>query len=643
MTGGLSRAISSSLAACVVIVCAPGAQAQNAPAPMAARSLAAATPVAQTAVALGGRLGGLVTDERGAPLTGAAISAQGSALQFAVTDDHGRFAFHGLKPGPYLVRAVLPGYTSSRRELVEVLPAAAAWQAFRLSRLSLAETAIGEQQVQAAGFPGVPASDSGDATDHDHSSVAWRLRHLKRTVLRDEGPQPVDSGEAGAIEDLDAWLAGDEFDRLVRTSSVQSMPLDRVPNLPLSGQIQLLTTSSFDSAQQLFSDSTVPTGVAYFAIGSSAGRGANWAAQLAISQGELSSWALAGQYEVTLAARHALEVGITHGRQRYEGGNPFALSAVANGDRSAGALDVTDRWTLGPRAAVTFGTRYSRYAYIDGPSMWSPTVELRWAPVKGNWVRALVSQRMTAPGAEEFVPAPVGGLWLPSQRTFSTVVPGAPFRPERTRHVELGFERELGTLLVTARAFRQSVDDQIVTLFGVESAEGPRGDLGHYFVASGGDVEAAGWGVGVSRPVGSRFRGSLDFSRTRTNWTPSSDLMWAALWAPSARRAAERIHDLTTSFETNIPETATRVFTVYRLSTGFARSSLQEPAPGFDARFDVQVSQRLPFLDFTAAEWEVLVAVRNLFRESVDGMSVYDELLVVRPPKRIVGGVLVRF
>jgi hypothetical protein len=119
--------------------------------------------------------------------------------------------------------------------------------------------------------------------------------------------------------------------------------------------------------------------------------------------------------------------------------------------------------------------------------------------------------------------------------------------------------------------------------------------------------------------------------------------MWAALWAPSARRATDRIHDFTTSFETDIPETATRVFTVYRLSTGFSRASLQESVPGLGARFDVQVSQRLPFLDFTTAEWEVLVAVRNLFRETVDGMSIYDELLVVRPPKRIVGGVLVRF
>jgi hypothetical protein len=640
MTGGrLGRAIAISLSTGMVAVCAPVVRAQDAAGLLASGPSAAA--VTQTAAALGGRLTGVVTDERGAPLTGVAITAQGAALQFAITDDHGRFAFHGLRPGPYLVRAVLPGYSSSRRELVQVLPATSAWQAFRLSRLSSAETALADRQVQAAGFPGVPASGD-EVTDHDHGSIAWRIRHLKRTVLRDEGPQPAGTPDNKG-DDLDAWLAGEEADRLARASTAHATALGWLPDLPLSGEVQLLTTSTFDSTEQLFSAANVPAGVAYFAIGSPAGGRASWAAQVAVAQGELSSWALAGSYEITLAERHALDVDVAYGWQRYEGGNPFALAAVATGDRNAGALDVSDRWTLGPTATVALGTRFSRYAYVDGPAMWSPSVEFRWAPVRGSWLRALVSQQMTAPGAEEFVPSPVGGLWLPSQRTFSTVVPGAPFRPERTRHVELGFEHELGSLLLSARAFRQGVDDQIVTLFGVENLERPRANLGHYFVASGGDVAAAGWGIGISQPVGSRIRGSFDYVRSRADWTASSDLMWAALWAPSARRAAERLHDFTTSMEANIPETATRVFTLYRLSTGFSRSSLQDTSPGLGARFDVQVSQRLPFLDFTTAEWEVLVAVRNLFRETVEGMSIYDELLVVRPPKRIVGGVLVRF
>ena len=66
-----------------------------------------------------------------------------------------------------------------------------------------------------------------------------------------------------------------------------------------------------------------------------------------------------------------------------------------------------------------------------------------------------------------------------------------------------------------------------------------------------------------------------------------------------------------------------------------------EARPG--ARFDVQVNQALPFMNFTSAQWEMLVAVRNLFRDDLLDSSVYDELLVVRPPKRVVGGVTVRF
>jgi hypothetical protein len=56
----------------------------------------------------------------------------------------------------------------------------------------------------------------------------------------------------------------------------------------------------------------------------------------------------------------------------------------------------------------------------------------------------------------------------------------------------------------------------------------------------------------------------------------------------------------------------------------------------------VQINQALPF-DLAGTRWEVLVGVRNLFRDPNDPASVYDELLVVKPPKRVVGGFLVRF
>ncbi len=71
-------------------------------------------------------------------------------------------------------------------------------------------------------------------------------------------------------------------------------------------------------------------------------------------------------------------------------------------------------------------------------------------------------------------------------------------------------------------------------------------------------------------------------------------------------------------------------------------------APGadersFDGRFDVQLRQSLPFMNFSAAKWEMLVAVRNFFRDASSDGSVFDELLVIRPPKRLVGGLTMRF
>ncbi|MBA2353502.1 MAG: hypothetical protein H0V80_02420, partial [Acidobacteria bacterium] len=91
------------------------------------------------------------------------------------------------------------------------------------------------------------------------------------------------------------------------------------------------------------------------------------------------------------------------------------------------------------------------------------------------------------------------------------------------------------------------------------------------------------------------------------------------------------------------PESGTRVSATYKVNSAFARRSPLLDHAAADARFDVQVSQQLPFMSATGADWELVIAVRNLFRAGEAVGSIYDELLVVRPPKRVVGGVLVKF
>jgi hypothetical protein len=104
---------------------------------------------------------------------------------------------------------------------------------------------------------------------------------------------------------------------------------------------------------------------------------------------------------------------------------------------------------------------------------------------------------------------------------------------------------------------------------------------------------------------------------------------------------------VSTAIEANVPETSTRVLVLFRVGNAFARqpASVTENDTGgrLDSRFDVQVRQSLPFLNFTSARWEMLLAVRNFFRDAASEQTVFDELLVLNPPKRIVGGVTMHF
>jgi len=257
-------------------------------------------------------------------------------------------------------------------------------------------------------------------------------------------------------------------------------------------------------------------------------------------------------------------------------------------------------------------------------------------------VRAIVSRRETAPGAVEFMPSPTG-LSLPPERTFSQVS-RAVFRPERLDHIEVSAEREwVGAIVVGVRAFQQDVDDQMVTMFGLALADSPRG-VGHYHVGSAGDFSARGWGVSVSRAVSDGIRASVDYTQSNSQWAGySSDAAVLARLAPVALRGNERIHDVTATLDSVVAPSATRVFVVYKVNSTFAGVRDTFSSSLANARFNVQVNQSLPFISLANASFEILGAVSNLISDDAFDGSVYEESLVVRPPKRILGGVTVRF
>ena len=607
-----------------------------------ATSSATVSPAVPAAPRASGSLAGSVSDERGASLKGAMISAIGlNAMATAMSDHQGRYAMDALPAGDYVVRAHMTGFAASRRESVRVGTAAAEVPQLRLRKLEnvaattgTPDTTLPARPIVAAGFQlpqGESTEDGKDANgkDHSHSETAWRLRHIKRSILKNDNGSTIFTSPDPDITE------GSFFSRAFDGAANVAAAL--FTDTPLSGEVNLLTTSAFGS--DLFGGSGLPRGIAYFSIGSPTPAG-EWTVRAAMSDGDLASWIVAGSFTSKATGAHAYTVGLSYSTQEYHGGNPAALAAIRDGGRNAGEVYAFDRWSTTPWLTLDYGARYARYGYLEEErGFLSPRLGFTLEPYKGTRFSTMVVQRMVAPGAEEFLPRAITGPALPPERTFAPFF-GDTMRAERARLVDLQVEHDFdGAYVFSVRRFYQNVDDQLVTLFRVSPTGGPE-SVGHYYVANVGAFDASGWSFRMSSPPSARMQASVDYAVTRARWTTRNSEIGAAL--PSVfRPETENIHDITTSIHTDIPETATRLYVIYRVNSAFTRADPQA-RPGFDGRFDVQVNQALPF-GLAGTKWEVLVGLRNLFRDANDPASVYDELLVVRPPKRLVGGFLVRF
>lgn len=598
-----------------------------------AAGVAGAQPIiTQIATLSTGTISGQVLDDRGHPLSDVVVSAVGGSTSFAVTDPAGHFTLRALNPGPYLLRAHLEGYVGARSTIVTVRPAARTLSTFTMRRQGSATA----PEVIAAGTTLGAAPDADTDAGRDEGEVAWRLRRLKRSILKESTLEGLAADEDWFVTDSLQFLG-----RAVESSARLAGAL--FTHAPLQGQVNLLTTGTFDAPGDLFATDRT-RGVAFFALGAPVGQHGDWTVKAALNHGDLSSWILTGNYATRRPAPHRYQFGMSYGLHRYAGGNPAAAAAMPEGARNVGAVYAHDEWKVAEFLTLGYGGHYAHYDYLLQPAHFSPRLSATINLTPRTRIHGIATRRVTAPGAEEFLP-PSNSQVLPPQRTFSPLT-RAGFVPEDTRHYELSVDRVLDGVTIGVRAFKQTVAEQHVNVFGLQSEASHPAEVGHYFVGSAGDVDIRGWGVSVTHVLTSNVRGSFDYSLSDADWAGgrSVDRYRLARSMPSALRdGSERIHDFTTSVETELPQSATRVFVLYKMNSGYVRADGSDTGPGLDGRWDVQVIQALPFMGFTTAEWEMLVGVRNLFRESFAETSIYDELLVARPPKRIVGGITVKF
>jgi Carboxypeptidase regulatory-like domain/TonB dependent receptor len=601
------------------------------------RPVLSTVPQFQQAKLSVGGIRGTVLDDHGAPVSDALVSALSPlSSRMVTTDVRGHFRFDALPSGDYVLRIHRNGFMTTRRDGVRVSAsgAPADVEAIHLRRDAMSPAA---RPILAAGMD-APSDGDAPSTDGDnHTETAWRLRHLKRGVLKQDG-DVVNVADAAGEEPLPS-PAGSLFGRAFDGAA------SFLTATPFSGEVNLLTTSALRDGSIVPLD-FMPHGVAYLSIGAPAASG-RWDVRASLNQSDLSAWILAGSYTSRDTSPHAYNFGTSYAMQQYQNPRARLIPALPGAPepdaRSVGELYGGDHWTISPLIAVDYGARYAHYDYLTDRSLFSPRVGFSVTPYADTHLSAHVDQRMLAPGAEEFVAPATAGPWLPPERTFEAV-PDTDLRAERIRTLDIGVDHEFdGAFIVGVHRIQQRVDDQLVTLFGLPVAGDPA-SAAHYLVANGGAVDAEGWVFSLSTSPSQRVHGSIDYTVTRADWLSRGDVAAISLWAPSAvRPRTEDVQNLTTSLQTVVPQTATRVFVVYTVNAAFAHND-DPTRPALDYRFDVQVNQALPFMPFSrTARWEVLVGMRNLFRDPSEPGSMYDELLVVRPPKRVVGGVLVRF
>ena len=296
------------------------------------------------------------------------------------------------------------------------------------------------------------------ADNHAHTDLAWRLRHLPRSVLRDattetewtEGDPTAFTGQpAGSV-----W--GRAVDSSMRLAS-------RLADTDFTGQLNFVTTVG----GQDFCRNSLVRSVAYVVPAPIGGAG-DWRIRGAIGSGTQSSWNVLGEYEARRSEAHALRFGMSYSARgpREPGLGEYARSTLEA--RSVTGVFAQDLWRPLSDLEVEYAVRADRYDFLADPYLLSASGGVRARVLPATFVAIRAGRSMHAPGAEEFLPPPAAGPWLPPERTFAALVSREGLRAETVRHVEFSLAREFGpngsARSVQVRGLQETTD-QIATLF----------------------------------------------------------------------------------------------------------------------------------------------------------------------------------
>jgi outer membrane receptor protein involved in Fe transport len=290
-------------------------------------------------------------------------------------------------------------------------------------------------------------------------------------------------------------------------------------------------------------------------------------------------------------------------------------------------LFAEERWEVTDRLWISAGARYSYIGFLADRNHVDPAGVVEFEADRRTRLRGAFTTRTLTPGGDLLTLST-----LSSSPTLAYAVVDDGLRPERLMRYELSVSHDHGPVTLAARVFHEDFRDPYVNQF--------REPVRSLRISNAPSVSARGMGVTVGRRFGLAVDGSVSYSYGRSSLKEGSVALPAG-GAPAFRD--NDFHDLAARLQAVLRQTDTRIVAFCRVNTLAADAEGPGAEGDLLTRFDVQLSQGIPFLgELTRADWELLLAYRNLFYETTEGGTL-DELTVLNSPSRVLGGITVRF
>ena len=360
------------------------------------------------------------------------------------------------------------------------------------------------------------SAEAAEAVPHDHSSAAWRLRHAKRSVLR-ETTSRID--DVSQLDDEDLWRSTAAPRRRSPAWTRRRRPIGRLGGAERrahrprpaahGGRLRPAVRGVHDRrhAGRASPSSTSPGRSAR------ARRGASKRRLRAAASPRGSSAAPTPPSSPMRTASRCTARTAGSDRRRRAASASSASRTTPQRRRRAGRRSLDDRPARDarrrrPLRALRLPARSRavqpddhRVAVAGGADLGARHRDARDERARRRGVRPA--------GLRLAVPAAAAHLLGDGRRA----------RRSKARRRGTSASRSSRTSPRSGSRSRTSARTSTAssaTVFDPNLAKGQRrADLSHYGVASVGDFAASGWGVGVSRPVGTHLRGGVEYRTVR--------------------------------------------------------------------------------------------------------------------------------